>query len=99
MTKFTTLVPIFAILAACGPAEIRNVEKSPHQTGEITVKTISGNDFEAGQRYAAELINKQLPIQVDSITTLKNVLYLKNTLIYNYILNLNHEDINKEEIV
>ncbi len=70
-----------------GRASMSNFESGKNETKIIQalVKT-------------ANTLNKQLPQRIDKVTELRNVMALKKTLIYFYVVDIKHADIGKNFI-
>jgi hypothetical protein len=55
--------------------------------------------IERAQEVAAKELRKQLPMKVDSVTTLQSVLSFKETIIYSYIINIDFDQIDSSDFI
>ena len=55
--------------------------------------------IERAQEVAAKELRKQLPMKVDSVTTLQSVLSFKKTIIYSYIIDIDFDQIDSSDFI
>jgi hypothetical protein len=59
----------------------------------------SSASIERAQEVAAKELRKQLPLKVDSVTTLQSVLSFKKTIIYSYIIDIDFDQIDSSDFI
>jgi hypothetical protein len=59
----------------------------------------SSATIERAQEVAAEELRKQLPMKVDSVTTLQSVISFKKTILYSYVVDIDFDQINSSDFI